>query len=530
MKTSSFNKLGGTEFRVEKQVNTYLALLDWLSRQKGVTSYKEQHQNFIDWCNEERIYCYQKNDKIERLSMIFNRLESYGLVKKNELGVYQTIDDIDYNFSSFFKSLYDNYFPFRKMVDFLYQAKEKSSRVEYEKLMLTFFCIEEDEDFAELYHRISFQVIVEAEIKNLQEDQQFDFIKNSTFKKPPKNIHYYRMIYERIINGTISSISLNDLSDYSFDASKNHLLDTISNNKKKEKKDEFIKRIRQFDLSTFFQTIIHNKLHKLIYKEYFDLLGRWLNEFCLWKNKDKKFVNQYENPCLMKDENGAIYFQMNVEEIKEYPFTFEQVKKTLQSVNVKKYEFKDGRDFTAIKDIPNATIAEYFVNLYFGYNLTIPPNEFSKYCKTKMSPDLYPTSPAPGGTSDFIYQSEKNVISVETTIHQTPKEFFKNEAWSCVNHIFGYIKDNRINTEKTSPHLIIVSFFDKKSRNPNNLNPYKMINSIMKTCYKDHFMKDKKISNAEKKVDIPDNLFNLCTFKDLSDESDMFIQEILTQN
>lgn len=204
MRCEKFNKIGGTEFRVKSLTLGYTQIISFFLKQfdnKNENTIKinekELNMKFIKFCKEEKIYSYDfDKDKINnRLKMVTKLLRDSNLIywssesfifekKKLEKFLEKPIDN-------FFNIFYDNFYFFKKGVDF---AKTHKS-IDVNFFSLTMLLVEENEDFKEIYEMIErnlnlvltnlvHKIYKNAELTNLN---FCDF--SAKFRKPIKNEH-----------------------------------------------------------------------------------------------------------------------------------------------------------------------------------------------------------------------------------------------------------------------------------------------------------------------------------------------------
>ncbi len=195
------------------------------------------------------------------------------------------------------------------------------------------------------------------------------------------------------------------------------------------------------------------------------MFDTWLNKFgFVVNNKEKEiFKNDLisylnlNNLEKINNENFSIlkiYKDEKFENI-EYPFSFEEVKNILEKIQNNNFNFKNANQ--NIQNTPNFVLAEYFVNLFFGYKLKLKPFKFKNFCNTRLDNKLFPSFSAPGNNPDFEYFDKENNIQyiIETTIHKNLNELIKNESFPISNHTNNsYIKNNFNNKNKLKIYFI----------------------------------------------------------------------------
>ncbi|UUD35309.1 hypothetical protein NPA07_00310 [Mycoplasmopsis caviae] len=441
MKINDFNKLGGTELRTKKQVNSYCQILYWIKDNtdefKKMSSHDKQEDLFYKWIKIENIYKYKDDKKINRLEMLCSRLEKWKLVKKDPTtNLFFLADDllgVEINENLIFKKIFENYEPFRETINFILNNKDR--KIDTKKLFLAFACFDGSESFVDLYNKCSIGKIVslkkDEDLKNIE-----SYEKNLGFRKPPKNFAFYRNIYNMIKNNQQKEITTKHLTGFKTDKNYNHLY-FKSKNKFVNVKEQICNRIKQMNsISEFIELIEKNKLETLLFDEYFDLFRRWLRDFTLI-NADEKVIDA--SRIYVNDIDN--YPSINYENIKptKYLWNLDKTRKILKQIqdrNWEKIKTENGLFF-----VENHTIAEYFVNLFFAHILNIKPQDFTKFSNTKVDYELFPKHTAPGGGSDFIYYSNDRIWSVETTIHKTLKDIDDHETTRVNRHISAYLND-----------------------------------------------------------------------------------------
>lgn len=471
MKYKEFNKIGGTEIRAKVQTITYFKILMWFSeyRNSNQNSFDKEKCNeaFIEWTKNEEIYNYSDKDNINRFLMIIQNLKKWGIVDKenNIINDREENEEIE---SYLFKNIANNYKPFFKMVDFIWKMKNQGNKnINYKRLYYAFLVWEENENYENLYLKGDEWIINEI-IKNEKKEINLKNELCSNFRKPPKFKTTYENIFNKYNNNEQQSINMNDFENNFWIDNDDYISKFIEIRKKYNrtnlKSELIIKKLRNMTRDEFLDKFQEIKLKNLLEKEYFDLFSRWMCEFSFIDNK-KDLVINYE--ILNYDQNNDKYVLEKTNSILEFPYTYENICKYLNSINEQKFEFK--RTDLNLNEIPNSAIAEYFVNLYMGYKLKIKANDFKKYCKTVLNRKLYPIYTAPGKQADFQYENydTKEVYIVETTIHNNQNTLTKNELEPTARHFYSFINNN-IELAKFKKHFYMVSYFDEKDINSND--------------------------------------------------------------
>ena len=218
---------------------------------------------------------------------------------------------------------------------------------------------------------------------------------------------------------------------------------------------EYLNNVKYSD---FFNDMNVTKLYANLGDDYNDLILRWLNDFYLI-NDDYVIDNNFyfnQNKILLNEINASF---------KKYPYNLDNVKNKLISIQNSNFDFKFKDD--NIKNTPNSTIAEYFVNLYFAITNNIEPKDFQKYSRTKLkSNTLYPYSHAPGkGPDMFLLENENEKLKIiETTIHNTVKQIKNNEIFNIIDHVklneIKYINNDLKNKIKATEIVLVTPLND----------------------------------------------------------------------
>ncbi|MEJ3536119.1 hypothetical protein [Ureaplasma parvum] len=454
MKISDFNKLGGTEYRIEIQTDGYFQIINWYIEKIENFGYSENIReldlDFKNWIkNAEFSYNYDSG-KINRLAMIFSNFKKWGILNKDNefINLYELKKYNNDPISLFFHYISKNYDPFKKMIDFLWNKKGKNEDVNYKNFWLAFFICEENDNFEELYN-IGYENLIKYLSKELSMDILNDDSKNicSNFRKPPK----FKEDYEKISDKIKNKNSFFKEEDFSEDFIKNEKYIKWIIRKQKTKLTHYLNNV---DYQKFVQDFQMAKLLILLEDEYLDLFSRWMREFKFINSKDDEFMDLN----FLRKKGNEYYIDFTFIDI-NYPYSMKEVEAFLKNINEEKFSFKKNDD--NLKNINNSTLAEYFVNLYMAYKLNINPKDFNKYSYTKMSYDLYPKFTAPGGTSDFVYvdKNEEEIYFVETTIHRSESQVLRNELEPTCRHFDTYLKESQ-NLVKSKKYLYIVSFIN----------------------------------------------------------------------
>lgn len=435
---NNFNKLGGTEFRVANQIKSYTSLFYWIidekikvnNKSEGIET-KEIEEKFRDWAIKEDLYNYRSKDKIKRFKMILgNLLKDFKIIKKSNDGHYvSNIKSNDLSLNTFFLHVYENFGnsknnAFKSMVDFI--ILNKNRKLNAEKIALAFFVHDGNESFSELYEKedivniLTSNWLKDKENKNLEE-----VIK---FRKPPTYFHFYNNIFQKKKN--LEEIVLSDFTKFDYLVSKDKYLKNIFFNKnKKFSLIFFIKSLNEISYNDLIFKFNYKQIERLLKDDYKDLLFRWLFGFKLLKSSSKK-----EN-IIITDHLGFVNKKPFIKEntsIEKYPFSKEKVLKYLKLISNLSFEWKNKID--DLQNINNSTLAEYFVNLFWAYELNILPKNFTKYSKTKVDEYLFPIFTAPGGTPDFSFQDENRNVIVETTLLKDLEQIKRNEFFQILKH------------------------------------------------------------------------------------------------
>ena len=188
------------------------------------------------------------------------------------------------------------------------------------------------------------------------------------------------------------------------------------------------------------------------------------------------------DPDLVKEktnyENNIFTLNITNIKIQVYPYSKEDTIKNLKLINDNLFS-KIKEDNKELSNVPNSTIAEYFVNLFYSYALKINACDFIKYSKTKIDNEtLQPRIHAPGGHADFQYIDNNKLIIVETTIHSSVTQIINNEAYPISNHVKSLLLDesDNLNVNKKSFFVFFVynkELLDTKNANQENFNEIK---------------------------------------------------------
>ncbi|MDD7898275.1 hypothetical protein PUW92_02605, partial [Metamycoplasma hyosynoviae] len=288
MKSNNFNKLGDTSLRTKVQVINYFQILNWIIETKEnndpITKDK-WNEEFISLCKNENIYCY-KNNSINRFQFVLKELKNWKILNDN----CELIDKKDksellrrdiYPFQFFFSKIVENYLPFKKIVEFLYEKKLKEENVEIDRLIYCFYVYgnnndndETTESIQELYEMGKENILDSIANKNIKNYQTKKDEYGFNFKKPPKYIKLYTSIlnyYAKIKLDGLKKIFQN----ITFKKSDEHILTTLS---KKNNKVEIIEKLEKMKLNDYLLFIEKERLKRLLDKEYKDLFLRWLKD------------------------------------------------------------------------------------------------------------------------------------------------------------------------------------------------------------------------------------------------------------
>lgn len=472
MKCRNFNKLGGTEFRTKSQVEGYIQVANFLlTMEIEKIDLDELDNKFKKYIEDEQIYSY-KNDKIikNRFNMVIKIFKQLGLIKKEEnkiLILKKELEELIENPNKiFFSLIYKNFDFFKLGIDYLLEVSKLDAFI-FSTALLIFE--PEKDDFKDVYNHLEsdFESTMKSLVVQIYNTSNFvdltghDFIKQ--YRKKPRETDLIISIFEKIKNkDRIEDILINTIKDipvFKF------LLSLKENGfyKKKNKKNKSMKNnflilknyLSNVEYNDFFMEINVAKLYSNLGNDYNDLMMRWLNDFNLiyYDNvvDDNFDFNQIEKKIELKD------IELN---FKNYPYSLENVKDKLNSIQEKDFNFKFQDN--NIKDTPNSAIAEYFVNLYFAIVNNIDPNKFHKYSRTKLkSKSLYPYSHAPGkGPDMYLLENENRKLKIiETTIHNTIKQIKNNEIFNVIDHVklneIDYINKNLKDKIKSTEIILV---------------------------------------------------------------------------
>lgn len=443
MKTTEFNKLSGTEFRVKKPARAYLTILLWIKDNYDADlalTLNEWNSKFIDWCLENDVYKYKyKKNKISRFSMILNSLNKLGLIQydKNKTkfefneSIVEKINEK--NIIEWFENEI-KFQAFKELVLLINNTKD-SSAIKAKEAFLTFSIWEEGESFQNLYKTICKdgyeQTLENISLKNIDSK---NYSKNFNFRKKPKNMDNIREIYTILKNKQILSSE-----EYAKLFQSKYLKDIYKSTNLSDLNLELFKKKLEFFRN------------KELLEEYFDLFCRWMKDFGYYSNINNK------NALLQKKNKYSFPLK--------YPFNEKDVEQYLKQINQKDFSFKNK---IMLKEVPNYTLAEYFVNLFFAYYFSIKPTDFQKYSRTIINAyDLTPISQAPGKGADFRYYDENNKVLyfVETTIHNSENKIINHESFPVANHIKEGLQFFNKFINDFSIKLFVVSIIDKVNEN-----------------------------------------------------------------
>lgn len=497
MKTKEFNKLGDTCLRTEKQLSTYCNILDWLVSYKQNETHiylKDVNQAFVNWCFEEQIYNYGKdfNFKNNRFNLIFAQFERWNVLKLDKSNNKEIIININFNNQSqfdtekkIFYGMANNYLPFKELLKFIWVSNNNLLNVN--DLLIAFSIWDGQDDFAELYAKgqaENIKTIAKKIIDKMNGNYDAKYSKeNATFnfRKPPKYLKIYKKIFNKLKNS--QAININDLEELA--DKKDSYLWKMFNKKtlKIDKKfllEDLIKNLNNFinKPKEFLILFEEQKLKQLLLREYNDLFRRWMVNFGFISDLNFETLD----PDLVKEktnyENNIFTLNITNIKIQVYPYSKEDTIKNLKLINDNLFS-KIKKDNKELSNVPNSTIAEYFVNLFYSYALKINACDFIKYSKTKVDNEtLQPRIHAPGGRADFQYIDNNKLIIVETTIHGSVTEIINNEAYPISNHVKSLLLDesNNLNVNKKNFFVFFVynkELLDTKNANQENFNEIK---------------------------------------------------------
>lgn len=446
MKTKGFNKLSGTEFRVRKLTLAYLRIFLWIKDNYDPNLQLTSDQwdyKFKDWCLENDIYKYNNKKKINRFEMIRNTLYKLGFIKNNDKEKFEfnelIVDKISEENINIVELIENEitFQPFKQLISLIKQMQD-SSPIKAKEAFLAFSIWEEGESFQMLYEKICKEGLEET-LKNISLRNTDNTKKdNFNFGKTPKSSNKIKTIYDKI-----------KIIYYKL---KNNQI--LSSEDAELFKDKHLKDIwktpddlKNLTTESFEEKLEFFRIKKLLLKEYFDVFCRWMKEFGYYDKTNKVEILR------KKTEYNSL----------SYPFTIENVEQYLNQINKRDFTFKKKNKI--LEDVPNYTLAEYFVNLFFAYYFSIEPADFQKYSRTIVNnQDLTPISPAPGKGADFRYYDKKTKVLyfIETTIHNSENAIINNESFPIANHIKQGLEKS---INDYSIKLFVVSHLDKLNEN-----------------------------------------------------------------
>lgn len=424
MKTSNFNKIGDTCYRIKNQINGYISFAQWfLETDKN----KRNMESFKEWTKENNVYNYNKV-KIKYYNMILrNALEKYKVIKKNSTGEYiqnfednSAINDILNNLTKtneqFKKRSNETCVAFREMLNFMIDFPHLNNA---KKIFYSFATYQKGDNFVDLYNKKN---IFEDISNKILCDHSPITILEKCLLVPKKSKELKEMCSDIINHHNVFSLKLNN-----FKKLKKHYLHTFS------KCSDFENFVKKNDLKIIVFQLLINRYKSTLEKEYFSLFNYVMWGFNLVQSPSiniKKYMNnnvQYNDGVYSIKTNG----------VETYPYTLKVVNDYLISIQHGNYNFCDiDRHLFGLK---RAIIAEYFVNLKFCYLFNIPFSDIQKYVNTSLDKEMYPINCAPGRKADMNYFINKKLWSIETTIHNTSNKIINHECLPCLNHLNKFI-------------------------------------------------------------------------------------------
>lgn len=475
MLNKNFNKLGGTEFRVKSQVTGYAIIANFLliqlneNENEKLFDSNKLAKKFKEYMENEQIYKYNDKKPFNRIDMVLKLFKQIDLVEKRGkqyLIKKQKLEDILEEPTKKFFELFSNKFSFFKET-ILFINNNTNINVTF--LSATMLIYEEGKDnFSDVYHsllgnckNVLEKIILEKYQTNNPCDIEPNAFYNDLRKPNPKN-KCITIALEKIKNKQIIENSLiEQLIDTTFI---NNLLKILENgfiksqNKLKNKKEKLKSYLKNIKYEEFVMDIHITKIWMNIGWEYADLNKRWLQDFGLIDN------DKITNKSIEIMENKISYKNISLL-INKYPYKFNLVEENLLKIGERDFSFK-GEDEN-LKEIPNSTIAEYFVNLFFAYKENINPNDFKNFSRTKLTNSLFPLIHAPGKGPDMYLIKNNELIVIETTIHKTCREIQNNEIFPIIEHVnldnINYVVDKNIKKNITSSKIILITLLKEKS-------------------------------------------------------------------
>lgn len=489
MKTDKFNKIGDTSYRVGKQIQGYALILEFLESffiKKDETVIEldgnDLNKEFIKYCKNENIYSYQKEDKIDRFQLASKLLFQINLLKKiddkviiNKEIFNSFYDDQPENF--FFNKFINSFDFFNKAMEFI--GKHNDISIDAKDLIITMLIYDKHEDdFEKLFQYVSETKENDYEdlflkltskslgIKDLNEinisAEKFYKYRKSPMGKKENKRKLIEFLNAKKANNFISE------KDYYFwqnweafkDMHRANYFGTHQTNRRKNYEKEYLEYIKNVDYQKLIIDLTKIRFRKLILREYYDLNKRWLNEFNLISEADK--IN---SKMILLKNNSKLQLNPSHVNHNKYPFDLKEVHDYLVKINERDFSFKKLNH--NIKDIPNSTIAEYFVNLFYAMKLDIAPNDFEKYSRTILQTGtLYPQIHAPGHGPDLFHIIKNKLRIVETTIHESKSSVRNNEVFSVIEHVdlnkIKYLKNEEKSKIKET-EIILVSLLKKQN-------------------------------------------------------------------
>lgn len=422
MKTSKFNKIGDTCYRIKNQINGYISFAQWFL---GTSENKRNMESFKEWAKENGVYNYNKIRRDYYGHIFGNALKKYKVIKKDATGKWiqnfendSAIDDILNNLTKTneqFENEKSNEtcMAFKEMLNFMIRFPHLNNA---KKIFYAFSTYQKDDDFGDLYDRENiFKDMLDKIFCNTQPITILE--KFLLVRKKSKEL---KEMCSNIINHhNTFSIKLNN-----FKKLKKHYLHSFSTC------SDFENFVKNNDLKAIVYQLLINRYKSLLEREYFSLFNyvMWGLNLAL---KPSINIETYMNNNVQY--NNGIYSIKKTNKIESYPYTLKTVNDYLISIQKENYNFcNTDRHLCGLK---RPTVAEYFVNLKFCYLFAIPSGDIQKYVNTSLDKKRYPINCAPGRKADMNYYIGNKLWSIETTIHNTTREIINNECFPCLSHL-----------------------------------------------------------------------------------------------
>jgi len=435
MKINNFNKIGDTTFRVGNQINGYVSFANWLIECQGSQEFKKNPElEFRKWTKNSGIYTYPEleKDKIKnRFQIVLRQAEKIFKViaQDSTTKMYKLnftcasyINDI---LNSLTESDEETCIAFEAMLNFMFN---NPSCKDAKKISKVFFVYEQGDDFLNLYNSPS---LIDEIINKIPES---DLLKTGKSSKEYKQL--ISNLKDYYINGS-NFVCNNEV----FTKNKKTYLTNFNNNV------DFENFVKNNDKITVSKIICKNRLTQLLEGDYLDLFNRVLWGLQLSDSKSKN-VDVYLNYKLrMTNENK--YYTCAKQKTLNFPYTKDTCNEYLKKIQKKDFSFIE-KD-VHLTDIPNADIAEYFVNIKFCYVYNINPESATKFVNTVLDMNLFPVSHAPGRKSDMNYLEGGYAYGIETTIHSSVTSIYNHEGRPSIIHL-----ENFANTKNTTKTILIL--------------------------------------------------------------------------